>query len=144
MDLSTEGTGWKLYDHDSGDTMHFSSGGRLTRVVDRANTSLTGGPIDQSTFTYGSSILTSIQADMGTAAESTLSVTTAGGGSTRINSISQTPDSGSGLSSRSVTYGYDATSGFLTSIIDTLGRTTTFSYGSNNNLNSITAPGGAV
>lgn len=137
MDLSTEPStgGWKLDDHGSGQTRHFSSGGLLMSIVDRNG--------NTATFTYTGDVLTAITSDVGGTGAKTLTVQTAGGGSSQVTGLSQTAD-GYGGATRSVSYGYDPTTGFLTSLTDTLGHTTSFGYGSSNNLNTITAPGGAV
>ena len=135
MDLTGDTTaGWSLYDHDSGDTRVFNAGGQLTTLKDRNS--------NATTFTYSGAALTSIVGDQGPAAARTLTVTTAGNGSKRITKISQGPTAGSGLSARSASYGYNA-DGQLTSVTDTLGRTTTLFYGWSGNLNTVTAPGGA-
>lgn len=140
MDLApVTGGGWTLYDHDSGDTRHFNSGGILTSLTDRNNNAVT--------YTYnGSGVLTSIASDVGGTGAKTLTVNHGGSGPYQVTGFTQTPDGGGygyGLPDRSVTYTYDSYTGFLTSITDTLGRTTGFYYGPNNNLNTITAPGGA-
>jgi RHS repeat-associated protein len=139
MDLSREsngGNGWKLADHDSGETRHFTADGRMTSLTDRNS--------NAETFTYNAAgQLTAIASDMGPAGAKTLSVSHPNATSPQITGFTQTPDSYSGLAARSVTYHYDPSSGYLTSITDILGRTTNFGYGANNNLNTITAPGGA-
>lgn len=136
MDLTPDTGGrLKLYDHDSGETWKFTLGGRLASITDRNNNVVT--------FTYSGGDLASITSDVGSTGARTLTVTTDSAHFGRITSLSQTPDSGSGLSDRSATFSYD-TNDRLTKITDVLGRDTVFAYGSNNNLNSITAPGGAV
>jgi RHS repeat-associated protein len=135
MDLTGDTTaGWSLYDHDSGDTRGFNAGGQLTTLKDRNG--------NATTFTYNGAALTSIVGEQGPTAARTLTVTTAGNGSKRITRISQSPAAGSGLEARSASYGYNA-DGQLTSVTDTIGRTTTLFYGWSGNLNTVTAPGGA-
>jgi RHS repeat-associated protein len=136
MDLAAvTGGGWDLTDHGSGEIRHFDANGRLTGIEDRNDNTLT--------FAYGSNgALSEIVTDVGPADARTLTVSSTGSGSGRITEISQTPQAGSGLSARSVSFDYD-TSNRLISITDQEGRTTGFTYGSNGNLNKVTAPGGA-
>lgn len=137
MTLAADGGGWKLTDHDTGQVQHFDGGGQLVKITDRNG--------NASTFTYnGPDVLTQIHTDQGGPGASTLTVSTAGNGASQITGISQTPDGGSAASARSVSFSYDPATGFLTGITDALGRTTTLYYGGANNLNKITAPGGAV
>jgi RHS repeat-associated protein len=138
MDLETvSGGGWTLYDHGSGETRHFNTDGIMTSLTDRNN--------NAETFTYNASgVLTTISSDRGSTGARTLTVNHGGSSAGQVTGFTQAPDSSyTGLSARSASYSYDATTGFLTSITDTLGRTTSFGYGANNNLNTITAPGGA-
>ncbi|MCU1667930.1 MAG: hypothetical protein JWP40_857 [Blastococcus sp.] len=115
--------------------MHFTSAGVLTSLTDRNN--------NTSTFTYNTAgVLTSIATDVAGTGAKTLTVNHASSGSPQITGFTQTPD-GYTVSARSVSYSYDSSTGYLSSITDTLGRTTSFGYGANNNLNTITAPGGA-
>lgn len=137
MDLTGNATsGWTLEDHGSGEKRRFSSSGTLEYIADRND--------NRVTFAYGSGgTLASITTDKGPVAARTLSFTSTADGA-RIAEITQTPAAGSGESERSVSFEYDANDyNRLLSVTDRLGRKTEFYYTSSQNLNRITAPGGA-
>jgi RHS repeat-associated protein len=113
-DLATSGTGWKMTDHTSQQSITFNSHGRATKVTDRNGNDIS--------LTYnGSGYPASITSNRGPSAGRTATITTTGG---RITGLSQT----SGTLSRSITIGWTSL-GHLGSITDTVSGVTSFSSG---------------
>lgn len=137
MDLEKANGGWKLFDHDSGQTSLFNAAGQLTTLRDRNG--------NDTTFAWDNSgsapMLTSITTDQGPASARTLGVTYSG---PQISQLTQTAPGGSGLTTRSVGFTYTGSGAAkrLTTITDTLGRATALAYDANGFLTSVTAPGG--
>lgn len=128
---SVTGGGWTMTEHSSGEVATFTSAGQLSQIADR-NGQLTK-------FVYFSNGQTrKILSSAGGSGASTAVFPYTYHGDVAVPGITQTGDNGIGT--RSVAYGY--TGDQLTSITDTAGRSTTFGYDSNGNLNDIINPGG--
>lgn len=107
-------SGWLLTDHATRATSTFNTSGVLTKVTDRS-----GNP---TTFGYTSGVLTSITSTRGGANARKATTVFTGG---MLTSMTQSSDTGG---SRSVAYGYDTANQRLTSITDTAGGVTTFTW----------------
>jgi RHS repeat-associated protein len=116
--LSESGSTW-MFTRSNQTTFTFNSQGQLT-----AEASFDGDPATTITYSGNTEVIT---ADTGV----TLTATTSGG------HIVQVADNSSPV--RTVTYSYDA-GGDLTSVIDLLGGTTTFTYSSSHQLDTICTP----
>ena len=123
--VKTGTTGWTLSDHATRAVSTFTAAGVLSKITDRNGnaTTLTSTSV---TATRGGA----------NARKATLGFT---GG--LLTSMTQASDTGG---SRTVTYGYDTANQQLTSITDTGGAVTTFSWDGAGNLVSINDPSSTV
>ncbi|MEU1125603.1 RHS repeat-associated core domain-containing protein [Streptomyces sp. NPDC005899] len=119
---------YTLTDHGSQVKQVFSSAGKLTKITDRNG--------NNTTLSYNGGMPATIVSTKGTQSQRTAVYSSADG---RVTTLTQT---GSDGKKRTVTYTVDGT-GDLTTIKDTLDRTTSFGY-SAHKLVSVTNPGGAV
>ncbi|MFI5761798.1 RHS repeat-associated core domain-containing protein [Streptomyces sp. NPDC051563] len=119
---------YTLTANDGSGKQDFDTAGKLTKSTDRNG--------NATTLTYNGALPSTIVSTRGTQAQKTAAYATASG---HVTTLTQTGQDGT---KRTVTYTVNA-AGDLSSVKDTLGRTTSFGYTAHK-LTSITNPGGGV
>ena len=123
---STSGQLTSVVDKDGNVTSYNYTSGLLSSIVDPSH--------HTTTFTYTDGLLTTITDFAGR--ETTLAYT-----SGQLTSITE-PDPGDGETTPVMTFGYDPTSGLMTSYVDTDGNSTEFVYRADGTLDTATSADG--